>query len=283
MAQPSGPRCGRISYTNDLPIYAAFDVGALEFPGALVPGVPTQLNAALLSGDLDVSPVSSFFYLQHQDELTALPNACIGSRSEVKSINLISARHPRELAGVHVAVTRESATGRALLEAICREYYGFAPHLIEVDDPFAAYRDVRTPCLLIGDKAIDAALAVPPDEAYDLGSLWHELTGKDMVYALWAARNEYVGAHREDVARVTVALDLAIRWGEANMDRVISLAQAMCRRPTSFYETYYRTLNYRLDKPALVGLATFARVAQDVGLLSVPAAHASSRGVSGAA
>ena len=72
-------RCGRISYTNDLPVYAAFDAGAVDFPGTLVSGVPTELNAMLLAGALDVSPISSFFYAQHADALVLLPEICIGS------------------------------------------------------------------------------------------------------------------------------------------------------------------------------------------------------------
>ena len=274
MTEPGSPRCGRIAYTNDLPVYAAFDLGVLPFPGTLHDGVPTELNEALLAGRLDISPISSFFYLKHQDRFFSVPLACIGSRREVKSIYCISPRHPRELAGTTVAVTRESSTGRALFEAICRAYYGFAPQLVEADDPFAEYREARMPCLLIGDKAIDAALAAPASDSFDLGSLWHELTGKDMVYAVWAARKDYASTHRENVGRVAIALDMAIRWGEANMSQVIARAQAIQPRPAGFYESYYRTLNYRLDPPALVGLATFARIAQDVGLLSVPEARA---------
>ena len=41
--QPAGSsvlRAGRINYTNDLPIYCAFDEGAVAFPGALVADVP---------------------------------------------------------------------------------------------------------------------------------------------------------------------------------------------------------------------------------------------------
>jgi chorismate dehydratase len=267
-------RCGRISYTNDLPVYAAFDLGALEFPGTLHEGVPTELNRALLAGELDISPISSFFYLQHQDELIALPHTCIGSRREVKSIYCISPRHPRELAETPIAITRESATGRALFEAICRGYYGFAPAYVEAEDPFAAYADARIPCLLIGDKAIDAALAVPPREAFDVGLLWHELSGKDMVYAVWAARNDIVDARPDDVARVGRALVDAVDWGAAHKDQVIARAQAIRPRPAGFYASYYRTLNYRFDEAARDGLGAFARLAGDLGLLPMPATHA---------
>ena len=53
-------RCGRIQYTNDLPIYAAFDAGAIEYPGTLHADVPARLNAMLLGGELDLSPISAF-------------------------------------------------------------------------------------------------------------------------------------------------------------------------------------------------------------------------------
>lgn len=267
-------RCGRISYTNDLPVYAAFDVGALAFPGTLHAGVPTELNRALLAGELDISPVSSFFYLQHQELLTALPDVCIGSQRDVKSIYCISRRHPRELAGSQIAVTRESATGRALFEAICRAYYGFSPEYVEAEDPFAAYEQARIPCLLIGDKAIDAALAVPAREAFDIGLIWHELSGKGMVYAVWAARNDVIEARPDDVNAVSGALVAAVAWGQTHADQVIALAQSMCPRPAGFYASYYRTLNYRLDDAAREGLSAFARVASDLGLLAMPSTHA---------
>jgi chorismate dehydratase len=53
-------RSGRIIYTNDLPIYTAFDEGAVRYPGALVADVPSNLNAMLLDGRLDLSPISAF-------------------------------------------------------------------------------------------------------------------------------------------------------------------------------------------------------------------------------
>ena len=53
-------RCGRIAYTNVLPVYAAFDAGAIAYPGSLHDGVPARLNAMLLGGELDMGPLSAF-------------------------------------------------------------------------------------------------------------------------------------------------------------------------------------------------------------------------------
>ncbi len=85
-----GLRCGRIIYTNDLPIYAAFDAGAIEYPGTLHADVPAKLNAMLLSGELDLSPISAFAWAKNADDLVLLPDLCIGARDEVVSVVLVS-------------------------------------------------------------------------------------------------------------------------------------------------------------------------------------------------
>lgn len=260
-------RCGRISYTNDLPIYAAFDAGAVECPATLVSGVPTRLNKMLVEGELDVSPISSFFCAEHADELLVLPGVCIGSRNAVRSIYCISKTAPRSLAGVPIAVTGESSTGRNLFATICAESYGFAPLYIEAEDPFEAYRKDGSPCLLIGDKAIDAYLAAGSADSYDVGELWHGLTGKQMVYAVWAVRRDTAERRPDEVDALSRSLIDAAAWGMVHIDRVISAAQERIGRPDGFYSDYYRTLDFDFNESARLGLETFYGLAAKHGLL----------------
>src|SRR5690242_21784910 len=111
-------RCGRIKYTNDLPVYAAFDTGAIGYPGTLYADVPAQLNAMLLGGGLDVSPISAFTWAANSEELVLLPDLCIGARDEVVSVVLVSSKPPAELNGSRVYVSHESASGRYLLHVL---------------------------------------------------------------------------------------------------------------------------------------------------------------------
>jgi chorismate dehydratase len=259
-------RCGRISYTNDLPVYAAFDLGEIEFPGTLRAAVPSELNRALLEGELDISPVSSIFYARHAKELTLFPGICIGSRREAKSIQCISRAHPRALAGARIAVTKESATGRALFDVICRAGYGFSPGVEPSDDPFGEYRRDGSPCVLIGDSAIDAALAAP-EHAHDIGALWYGLTGADMVYAVWVARTAWAQENTAVTSAVLGALHRSLAYSRANKARVIELARSTHARPAGFYESYYQALNYSLDAAAQMGLGTFFTMAQKCGVL----------------
>ena len=259
-------RCGRISYTNDLPLYAAFDAGAVDFPGVLTTGVPAVLNRLMLAGELDCGPISSFFYGQHAGEFVLLPGVCIGSRREVRSIYCVSRIAPSELAGTPIAVTTESATGRALFEAICRTWFGFTPEYVESYDPLRDFRERGMPCLVIGDTAIDAYLAHPA-QVFDLGTLWHGFTGANMVYAVWAVRREAARGDAHSAAAVAKALRAALEWGLSHIDRAAAAAQAAIPRPRGFYEDYYRALNFRFDEAAQDGLQGFFEACSSCGLL----------------
>ncbi len=266
MREPA--RCGRISYTNDLPVYAGFDEDAVVFPGTMISDVPAALNQALLAGKLDCSPISSAFYAEHADAFLLLPDVCIGSRDEVRSICCISDRPLQDLANGPVAVTRESATGRTLFATICKHWFGFNPKLQDSDFPFAAYSEHRSPCLLIGDAAIEASFAAPPASVHDLGHRWHELSGDQMVYAVWAVRREYAAANRAQVDAIAAALRNSLQWGRENRHRVVERAQAAHKRPAGFYEAYFAALNYDFDLAAQMGLKNFFNIATDAGVLS---------------
>jgi chorismate dehydratase len=264
------PRCGRISYTNDLPVYTAIDDGVLPFPGTMISDVPALLNQALLDGQLDISPISSALYAGHAGSLSLLPNICIGAKEKVHSICLISTLGLEKLAGQKIAVTRESLTGLTMLKVICRVWCGFDPHLVSSDDPFADYLEADTPCLLIGDKAIDAAQAVPNESVHDMGELWHRYTGTGMVYSVWAVRDDYMRQAPMQARSVAAALEGSLEWGLENMRYVIARAQTIRPRADGFYGDYYRSLNFRLDRPAREALEKFFAIAADAGVLSAP-------------
>jgi chorismate dehydratase len=260
------PRCGRISYTNDLPVYCAIDDGALVFPGTIVADVPSELNRALLEGRLDISPISSALYAEHPDELLLLREICVGAPFEVRSIYCISAREPAMLAGKPIAVTSESLTARALLSIICRTWYGFDPILVESADPLAAYLADGSPCLLIGDKAVDASESVPPKSLFDLGALWRKLTGTGMVFAVWAVSSQFAQAQPAATQAVADALVTSLHWGLENMDRVVRRAQSVHPHHEGFYAEYFRTLSFSFDADARKALDTFFSKGKDAGV-----------------
>src|SRR5712691_208343 len=148
------------------PVFYRLDVDVQE-----VSGVPTELNALLLGGELDVAPISSIEYARHADRLRILPRLCVGSEGAVDSIQLVS-RLPLDAVRT-VAVTPESATSVVLTKVLLPE----AEHV-----PLGEKADAM---LLIGDAALKSAFEDPTPH-YDLGRLWLERTGLPMVFAVWA-------------------------------------------------------------------------------------------------
>ena len=263
---PDGVRCGRIRYLNDLPIYAAFDEGAVQFPGEFTQGVPAQLNMDLIRGSLDMGPISSAQFARHADELTLIDHLCIGARDYAWSVLLISPTPPHLLDGAEIAVTRESASGRALLQILLERRYGVRAAFVSTEDPMYAAK-MHQPTLLIGDQALDARDRFDPAMCYDLAHEWHEWTEADMVFAVWVVRNDSYKNSPKAIDAAIDALLQAQKWGERNMPQVVARAQAVRARTQDFYKAYYATLNFQLDLSARTGLARFIAELDAVGLM----------------
>ena len=161
-------RLGRISYVNMAPVFYRLEAEVDE-----VQGVPTDLNARLLGGELDLAPISSIEYARHAGRLRLLPRLCVSSEGAVDSIQLV-ARKPLEQVR-SVAVTPESATSVVLTKVLL-------PEAEQV--PLGEEAEAK---MLIGDAALQSAFEDPTPH-HDLGRLWLERTGLPMVFAVWAMR-----------------------------------------------------------------------------------------------
>src|SRR3954454_14335473 len=86
----SRPRVGHIQYLNCLPIYWGLMRSGALLDVDLYKDTPDRLNSALITGDLDIGPISLVEYLRHADDLLLLPNLAVGSDGPVLSVNLTS-------------------------------------------------------------------------------------------------------------------------------------------------------------------------------------------------
>src|SRR3954468_11400487 len=155
-------------------------------------GVPTDLNRALLDGEIDLAPISSIEWARNADKLRILPRLCVGSEGAVDSIQLVS-KLPLERVR-RVAVTPESATSVVLTKVLLPQ----AEHV-----PLGEDADAK---LLIGDAALQSAFEDPTPH-HDLGRLWLERTGLPMVFAVWACPEPLA----EGLAQLEEALVASLR------------------------------------------------------------------------
>ena len=236
-------RLGRISYVNMAPVFYRLQAEVEE-----VSGVPTELNRLLVTGALDVAPISSIEYARHADTLRLLPRLCVSSEGAVDSIQLVS-RAP--LAQIRsVAVTPESATSVVLTRVLLPK-----AELVPLDEEADAK-------LLIGDAALKSAFEDPTPH-HDLGRLWLEKTGLPMVFAVWAAP-EPVAAGLPELEHALVA---SVRFARSEPERLAYEASARYGYPPGFLARYFEKLRYSFGPRERAGLYTFLEMARDVGEL----------------
>jgi chorismate dehydratase len=236
-------RLGRISYVNMAPVFYRLDAEVAE-----VQGVPTDLNARLLAGELDLAPISSIEYARHASRLRLLPRLCVSSEGAVDSIQLV-ARVPLEQVR-SVAVTPESATSVVLTKVLLPE----AEHV-----PLGGQADAK---LLIGDAALKSAFEDPTPH-YDLGRLWLDRTGLPMVFAVWAAPEPAPPG----LSELEQALVTSVRTARAEPEQLAYEASDRYGYPPGFLARYFEKLRYRFGPRERAGLLTFLELARDAGEL----------------
>lgn len=272
-------RIGRIPYINCYPVYGAVDRGIVSLDGALVNGVPSQLNRLMAAGQLDVSVVSAVEYARAATRYLLLPDLAITSDGPVRSVLLFSRRPAEELDGGKVLLSRSSMTSVALLRLLFRNVWRVAPHLAagdaELSDVGSFHDEPHDARLVIGDAALvlgasvrphhgtlAAAPAAPYRYVYDLGAEWKRWTGLPFVFAVWVAqRDTPVRAALDVHARLIESRD----WGMRHLDELAAQAAAATGVARQVCAEYFSGLDYRLAYAHLAGLTDFFRRLEAAG------------------
>ena len=191
-------KIGHINFLNVLPL----DYGYKNFVKSdlnIVYGVPTFLNGELERGKIDLSNISSIEYARQAENLLILPKICVRADDSVTSIILVSKKPIDKIRDDKIILTSKSATAQRLLKIILHESYDAAPNYetraVRIENPVDSD---ATGALFIGDDALYIYLHPPKNFfVYDLGKEWRKLTGKQMIYALWAVRKKFVAENPE--------------------------------------------------------------------------------------
>jgi chorismate dehydratase len=168
-------RVGSVGYLNTVPLTRGLE-------DEVIYATPAKLAELLQRDELDAGLVSVVEVLHH-DRYDILDGIAIASLGEVRSVLLA---HRKPLSEVtEVFCDTASLTSVDLLRVLLAER-GLKPEL----KPLASYDHATLPeyALLIGNPALDFALAPHEHEIWDLGAAWYELTNLPFVYAVWALR-----------------------------------------------------------------------------------------------
>jgi chorismate dehydratase len=278
-------RISIVEYLNTAPLVWGFTDGPLAGRYDLSFTVPSKCADALRSGNADVAIIPAIEY-QRMENVVVLPKMAVAAKGEVRSI-LVIARKPIELAK-RVALDTSSRSSAALVQLLCRNFWGISPEFVPADPDPAAMLANADAALVIGDPALRIAVKLeqlaekkpnaefccggdPSDQAvpgvdslyvYDVAHQWREMTARPCVLAVWAAR-------REAVTPELVADFIASRkFGIANISDIAEGAALKLDLPSRSLERYLReNIDFWLDAENIAGLELYYKLCAEAGLI----------------
>ena len=264
------PRLGHIAFLNVLPLTYALAHGAAKGLDILR-ATPAQLNGRLEARHLDVSGVSSITYARHADDLLILPDVCIASDGDVRSVLLVSRVPAEQIGNARVLLSDKSASSHALLKIILRRAYDAAPtyetRALTPSDPVP---EDAAAALFIGDDALELYHNPPAGICiYDLAREWKQLTGARMVFGIWAAARGFAEAHPDALRMVHGRIVRAFRdWDGVKAAAITEVLEDGRFTRAQLTEYLGRAVVWQLDEATLAGLRLFYRCAAEDGLIA---------------
>ncbi|MET7860437.1 menaquinone biosynthesis protein [Streptomyces sp. NPDC005318] len=258
----SRPRVGHIQFLNCLPLYWGLARTGTLLDLELSKDTPEKLSEQLVRGDLDIGPITLVEYLRNAEQLVAFPDIAVGCDGPVMSCVIVSQRPLEELDGARVALGSTSRTSVRLAQLLLAERYEVSPDYFTCPPDLGLMMQEADAAVLIGDAALRASLHDAPRlglQVHDLGQMWKEWTGLPFVFAVWAARKDYLAAHPAMVNEVHRAF-LASR--DLSLEEVTKVAETAARWEVfdaELLERYFTTLDFRFGAAQLEGVKEFAR------------------------
>jgi chorismate dehydratase len=247
-------RLGKFSLLNSYLPYYRLERDGLQVIRAL----PKTLVSMFERGELDFTPVPSFYYLRNKAALQSY-EFCVAAERSVLSVLVVSSGAKLAENGQSIAVTNQTTTSVQLLEIILKER-GLTHKIVPVNESNArALLDHCPYALVMGDEAIWARLKYRV--VMDLGEEWHELTGYPMVFGVAVARK---GRNMRAVNRTLMD---SVAWGSENVALIVAEARKQFGLPEEFLERYFTALTHHLGVRERGGLARFEEKCHEYGLL----------------
>ncbi|MEI5528130.1 menaquinone biosynthesis protein [Streptomyces brasiliscabiei] len=256
------PRVGHIQFLNCLPLYWGLARTGTLLDFELTKDTPEKLSEQLVRGDLDIGPITLVEFLRNADDLVAFPDIAVGCDGPVMSCVIVSQVPLERLDGARVALGSTSRTSVRLAQLLLAESVGVRPSYYTCPPDLPLMMQEAEAAVLIGDAALRANLLDGPNlglQVHDLGAMWKAWTGLPFVFAVWAARRDYLEREPEVTRKVHEAF-LASR--DLSLTEVAKVAEQAARWEAfdeGVLERYFTTLDFRFGGPQLSAVAEFAR------------------------
>lgn len=253
------PRLAASSYLNTAPLIWSFlDGSARDEVQLLTDEAPARCARLLAEGEVDAALVPVIEY-QRIPEIEVVRDVCVGSRSSVRSVVLVTKN--LELKEVRsVSLDTSSRTSVALIRVIFREFVGFEPEWKSAEPDLHQMLRESDAALIIGDPAM--LFSREGLRIYDMAALWREHTELGFVFAMWMAR-------RSAIERIK-AIDFARARDEGleHVEEITADYEGRLKLPRAELRKYLlENICFELDEEMLAGLELFYKLAHRHGIV----------------
>ena len=173
---------GRVSFINCDPVFHT-----IPDSWQVLSAPPSWLTGHLLRRDCITAPIPTADYASNVGELSLIRDIGIVGRESVGSVLLFGNRPIETMRDI--ALPSDSSTSNMLMRWILMQR-GLDPKYVKMGPDMDSMLDECDGALIIGDRAIAAAIHNPELVRMDLGREWAEITGLPMVFGVFAARND---------------------------------------------------------------------------------------------
>lgn len=260
-------RIGQIKYTNTLPVYFFFDQERFEDKIDFTQQVPAQLNRAMANDEIDVGPISSFSYAEHEEKYLVLPDLSVSAKGKVRSIYLFSKKPLEQLQEARIALTNTSATSVNLLKIILEKFMNLSVTYHACNPVLDEMLKDSDAALLIGDDALVAFRTHKQYHIYDLAEQWYRFTGNSMTFAVWAVRKAAIEQHASLLREVHASFLESKERSLHNLDKVVDYTLTHFGGDAKSWFEYFRGLTYDFGLEQRKGLEYYFACANELGLL----------------
>ena len=240
---------GRVSFINCEPLFHGLDKS-----WKVLPAPPSWLTGHLLRKDCIIAPIPAADYAQYYEELILIPDIAISSKGEVGSVLLLGTSEVSEMK--RVALPTDSTTSVTLLKYLF-QLNDYSPEFVEMGPDLNSMLENCDGCLLIGDRALEAARSNPSLVKMDLGEEWKLASGYPMVFGVFAARKD------SPIAKIKLAHTALLEGleefesDESIRNEVIKISSEKSTQSILRLEKYFGEVINRMDEEDMNGLTAF--------------------------
>jgi chorismate dehydratase len=251
-------RAAASSFLNSAPLIWSFLHGSKQAAVELVDAVPSRCAQLLARSEVEVALVPVIEYQRMQD-ISLIPDVCVGSKGEVRSVVLVSKL--RELEQVNsVALDQSSRTSATLVKIVFREFLGKEPRWVTHSPNLPQMLEHSDAALIIGDPG----MTFPRDglTVWDMATLWRQHTGLGFVFAMWMVRNDSI------VKSSAVDFAAARDEGLLLVEDIVAHYKREIPLPVEELRTYLiDNISFTIDESMRAGLQLYFELAHKHGLI----------------